>query len=71
MIAPSLSDTSLAHQLLSTDDRREAGAKRHPLQRVGTADDSAQVVEFLVSDKSSWITGQVFGVDGGLGSLKL
>lgn len=71
VIAPSLSDTSLAHQLLSTEDRRGAGAKRHPLQRVGTADDSAQAVEFLVSDKSSWITGQVFGVDGGLGSLKL
>ncbi|MEC5156711.1 SDR family NAD(P)-dependent oxidoreductase [Chryseobacterium sp. MP_3.2] len=71
VIAPSLSDTDLAEQLLSTEDKRAAGAKRHPLQRIGTADDSAQAVEFLLSDKSSWITGQVIGIDGGLGSLKL
>lgn len=71
VIAPSLSDTGLAEQLLSTEDKRAAGAKRHPLQRIGTADDSAQAVEFLLSDKSSWITGQVIGIDGGLGSLKL
>lgn len=71
VIAPSLSDTGLAEQLLSTEDKRAAGAKRHPLQRIGTSDDSAQAVEFLLSDKSSWITGQVLGIDGGLGSLKL
>ena len=71
VIAPSLSDTSFAENLLSTEDKRLAGAKRHPLQRIGTPDDSAEAVEFLISDKSSWITGQVLGIDGGLGSLKL
>lgn len=71
VIAPSLSDTGLAAQLLSTDEKRLASAKRHPLQRIGSADDSAQVVEFLISDKSSWITAQVIGVDGGLGTIKL
>jgi NAD(P)-dependent dehydrogenase (short-subunit alcohol dehydrogenase family) len=71
VIAPSLSDTALATQLLSTDEKRSASAKRHPLQRVGTADDSAHLVEFLLSDKSSWITGQIIGVDGGLGNIRL
>lgn len=71
VIAPSLSDTGLAAQLLSTDEKRLASAKRHPLQRIGSADDSARVVEFLMSDKSSWITAQVIGVDGGLGTIKL
>lgn len=71
VIAPSLSDTNLAAQLLSTDEKREASARRHPLQRIGSAEDSAQLAAFLVSDQSSWITGQVIGVDGGLGNIKL
>ena len=71
VIAPSLSDTHLAAQLLSTDEKREASAKRHPLQRIGNAEDSAQLAAFLVSDQSSWITGQIIGVDGGLGNIKL
>ena len=71
VVAPSLSDTSLASPLLSTDEKKLAAAKRHPLQRIGSAEDSARVVEFLLSEKSSWITGQIIGVDGGLGSVKL
>lgn len=71
VIAPSLSDTQLAAQLLSTEEKREASAKRHPLQRIGSAEDSAQLAAFLVSEQSSWITGQVIGVDGGLGNIKL
>lgn len=71
VIAPSLSDTTLASMLLSTEEKRESSAKRHPLQRIGSVDDSAQLVEFLLSDKSSWMTGQVIGVDGGLGNIKL
>ncbi|SEH30473.1 SDR family oxidoreductase [Chryseobacterium culicis] len=70
-IAPSLTDTHLASQLLSTPEKREASAKRHPLQRVGTAEEMAEMAAFLVSDQSSWITGQIFGVDGGMGSVKL
>ena len=70
VIAPSLTDTPLAASLLSTDEKREASAKRHPLQRVGTTDDMASLVSFLISDNSSWITGQIIGVDGGMGSLK-
>ncbi len=71
VIAPSLSDTSLAAQLLSTDEKRAASAKRHPLQRIGTPQDSAQLASFLLSEKSSWMTGQIIGLDGGLGNIKL
>lgn len=70
-IAPSLTDTNLASQLLSTPEKREASGKRHPLQRVGNANEIAKMVEFLLSENSSWITGQIIGIDGGMGSVKL
>lgn len=68
-IAPSLTDTPLAASLLNTDQKKEANAQRHPLKRVGTARDIAEMAAFLLSSKSSWITGQIIGVDGGMGSL--
>lgn len=71
VIAPSLSDTALAEQLLSTPEKRDASAKRHPLQRIGDSNDSAELAAFLLSNKSSWMTGQIIGVDGGLGTLKI
>ncbi len=70
-IAPSLTDTPLAASLLNTDQKKEANALRHPLKRIGTATDIANMAEFLLSDKSGWITGQVLHVDGGMGSIKL
>ena len=70
VIAPSLTDTPLAANLLNSEEKKEAAGKRHPLQRVGNAEEMAQLVSFLLSDNSSWITGQVIGVDGGLGSLR-
>ena len=69
-IAPSLTDTPLAKNLLSTDDKREASAKRHPLGKFGTADDLAAAAMFLLSNESNWITGQILGVDGGLSSIR-
>ena len=70
-IAPSLTDTKLAAQLLSSEERRETSAKRHPLQKIGNAEEIAKMVVFLLSDSSSWITGQIIGIDGGIGSLKI
>lgn len=70
-IAPSLTDTPLAAKLLSTDQKREANALRHPLKRIGSADDIAQSALFLLSEKSSWITGQILHVDGGMSSIKM
>ncbi len=70
VIAPSLTDTPLTSFLLNTDEKRESSSKRHPLQRIGTPNEMAQLVSFLLSDSASWITGQIIGADGGLGSLK-
>ena len=70
VVAPSLTDTPLAQNLLNSPEKREASAKRHPLSRIGQPEDISSLITFLLSDESSWITGQVIGVDGGLGKLK-
>lgn len=70
-IAPSLTDTSLAAGLLNTPEKREASAKRHPLNMIGNPTDVAALAWFLVSDQAKFITGQIVGVDGGIGSLKV
>ncbi len=70
-IAPSLTDTPLASSLLNTEQKRETNAARHPLKRFGTPEDIANMSQFLISEKASWITGQVFHVDGGMSSLKV
>ncbi len=70
VIAPSLTNTPLAANLLSTDEKRVASAKRHPLGRFGEATDCSAAIRFLLSSESSWITGQIIAVDGGMGSLR-
>ena len=70
-IAPSLTDTPLAENLLNSDAKREANAARHPLKRVGEATDIAHMAAFLLSDNASWISGQVLHVDGGISSLRV
>jgi NAD(P)-dependent dehydrogenase (short-subunit alcohol dehydrogenase family) len=69
-IAPSLTDTPLAENLLSTEAKQEASAARHPLNKVGSANELASMAAYLLSDQAGFITGQIFGVDGGIGRLK-
>jgi NAD(P)-dependent dehydrogenase (short-subunit alcohol dehydrogenase family) len=70
VIAPALTDTPLAARLLSSPDKREALAVRYPLKRIGEPADVAALARFLLSAESGWITGQVFGVDGGMSALR-
>ena len=64
-IAPSLTDTPLAGKLLSTPEKKEAMGNNNPMKRVGEANDIAEMTAFLLSDKSSWMTGQIVHIDGG------
>ena len=70
-IAPALTDTPLAGRLLSSPEKREAMAVRYPLKRIGGAADMAAMARFLLSAESSWMTGQVLGVDGGMSTLRV
>ncbi|MEN9348158.1 MAG: hypothetical protein RLZZ77_1669 [Bacteroidota bacterium] len=69
-IAPSLTQTPLAEKLVSSPEKIEAGNKRHPLGRIGQPQDLAHAVVFLLSEKSSWITGQIWSIDGGMGDIR-
>jgi 3-oxoacyl-[acyl-carrier protein] reductase len=69
-IAPSLTNTPLGEKFLSTPEKMEASAQRNPMKMVGTTADLSNSIEFLLSEKSSWITGQILHVDGGMGSLR-
>ena len=70
-IAPSLTDTPLAENLIASEDKRRASADRHPLKRIGDSRDIAQLAAHLLSGNGSWITGQIFAVDGGMSSLRV
>ena len=69
VIAPSLTNTPLADKFLNNEVKQEKSAERHPLKRFGQPEDLAQMATFLLSDNSSWITGQILHVDGGMSTL--
>ncbi len=70
-IAPSITNTPLAASLLSSDEKKEANAQRHPLKKIGKPEDLANLALFLLSEKSSWITGQILHADGGISTLRV
>lgn len=69
-IAPSLVDTPLALKFLNNDTKVDKANERHPLGRVGNAQEIAQATAFLLGEESSWMTGSVLQLDGGIGNLK-
>ena len=68
-VAPSLTDTPLAHKILATEQQRKRSENMHPLKRIATVDDMAAMACYLLKPDCAFITGQVFPVDGGLSSL--
>lgn len=68
-IALSLTETPLARPLLTSARVRDTITAMHPLKRLGQPEDAAQLAAFLLGPQSSWITGQVIGVDGGRGAI--
>lgn len=71
VIAPSLTNTRLSIRLLNHETKEKAAAEKHPLKRIGQPEDIAALAAFLLTQKSSWITGQVIGADGGLSGIRL
>ena len=69
-IAPSIVDTPLASKFLNNDVKMEKANERHPLGRIGNAKELADVTAFLLGDQSSWMTGRILQIDGGIGNLK-
>jgi len=69
-IAPSITNTPLAEKLLNNETKLKASEDRHPLKRIGSAEEIAKTVEFLLSNSSGFITGQIVKVDGGISSVK-
>ena len=69
VIAPSLTNTPLADKFLNNETKQEKSAERHPLKRFGQPEDLAQLASFLLSENSSWISGQIMHVDGGMSTL--
>ena len=68
-IAPSLTKSKISNFLLKNSKTEESMAKAHPLKRIGEGKDAASLTKFLLSNASSWITGQIIGVDGGRSSI--
>jgi len=68
-IAPSLTKSKIASSVIKNSSIEESIAKMHPLKRIGEGADSANLANFLLTSKSSWITGQIIAVDGGRSSI--
>jgi len=68
-IAPSLTKSKIASSVIKNNLIEESIAKMHPLKRIGKGIDSANLANFLLTSKSSWITGQIIAVDGGRSTI--
>ena len=70
VIAPSIVNTPLANRFLNNEIKIEKSANRHPLKRIGDPNDISNLIDYLISEKSSWITGQIIAIDGGLSTIE-
>jgi len=68
-VAPGMVETPLSEPLLASEKARSASVSLHPLGRLGTPDDIASAVCWLLHPDQSWVTGQTLGVDGGLATV--
>ena len=68
-VAPSLTKSKIAQPMLKNTAIAEGIAKAHPLKRLGEGKDSAALAKFLITEESSWVTGQIIAVDGGRSKL--
>ena len=69
-IAPAMTDTPMSENLLKSEASRKISDSMHPVGRIGEAKEIADVASWLVDGAPEWMTGQIIGVNGGLGSIK-
>ena len=69
-VAPSILNTPMSEKFLNSDAKIENARNRHPLREIGSAEDIAEIVKFLLLEDSSWMTGQIIPFDGGISTLK-
>ncbi len=70
-IAPSLTDAKMTQKIISNEAIKKAIENMHPLPKIGVGDDFSDIGSFLLSERNSWITGQIFHIDGGRSSLRI
>jgi NAD(P)-dependent dehydrogenase (short-subunit alcohol dehydrogenase family) len=70
VIAPGMTDTPLTAQITSNPLALNASKAMHALARIGTPEDIARAIVFLLDPENNWITGQVLAVDGGLSRVR-
>ncbi len=70
-IAPSLTDSKMSQKMVSNENIRKAIENMHPIPKIGQGEDFGDLSSFLLSEKNSWITGQIFHIDGGRSTLRL
>ncbi len=69
-VAPGLVQTQMTEGMTSSDAARQASIDLHPLGRLGEPEDIASLIEWLLTPENTWVSGQIFGVDGGLSTLR-
>ena len=69
-IALSLTETKMTQRIVNTEDKKQGIAQRHPLNAIGTLEDVSNMLEFLLTPKSAWMTGQILHLDGGMSTVK-
>ena len=69
-LAPGLVESRMSEQILSSEAGRKQSEQMHAMGRVGTPDDVAPAICWLLDPETDWVTGQIIGVDGGLGTVR-
>ena len=70
-IAPSLTDSKMSQKMVSNETIKKAIENMHPIPKIGQGEDFGDLSSFLLSEKNSWITGQIFHIDGGRSTLRI